>query len=285
MVVDPNAGIDHAMTRPTAVLSVDMEWFSHIPAYRNARGSASTAHIGRRGVETLLELFADADAVSTFFVVSQITEHHPELLVRIVDAGHEIGSHTHRHVHLSEQSKAQRHEELHTSRTLLEDVTGTSVTGFRAPSFDIAHDHFETLDSAGYAYDSSIVPCRSIPGWYGGEHSTTRPTPASEIEAGASPSIMELPVAVMPGLRLPLTGTWLRFFGVRYTIWGMKLLAHQGITPILYIHPWELVDLPPVEGVPRRVYWRTGKWMQRAVKTILDTGFAFVSMRSLTERA
>lgn len=266
-----------------AVLSVDMEWFSHIPAYRNARGSVPTTGIGRAGVESLLELFVNVSAVSTFFVVAEIAEQHPELLARVVESGHEIGSHTHDHVHLSEVSETERHEQLERSRETLEDATGESVTGFRAPSFDIAGDHFETLAAAGYEYDSSIVPCRSIPGWYGGEHTETRPVPASAITDSAPASITELPVAVMPGLRLPLTGTWLRFFGVTYTVWGMKLLARRNITPILYVHPWELVDLPSVKGVPRRVYWRTGEWMRRAVETILDEEFAFVSMRSLTE--
>lgn len=276
-------GIDHAMDRPSAVLSVDMEWFSHIPAYRNARGSMSDTDVGRSGVEMLLELFADIDGVSTFFVVAEITERHPELLARIVDSGHEVGSHTYNHVHLSEVSATDRHEELELSRETLEDATGVSVTGFRAPSFDIAPDHFDTLEATGYEYDSSVVPCRSIPGWYGGEHTVRRPVAASQAVDGAPSSITELPVAVMPGLRLPLTGTWLRFFGVRYVLWGMRLLSRRGIVPILYVHPWELVDLPAVEGVPRRVYWRTGDWMQQAITRILDSRFSFVSMRSLTE--
>lgn len=270
------------MDRPTAVLSVDMEWFSHIPAYRNARGSMLADDVGHSGAEALLELFADADATSTFFVVAEIAERNPELLGRVVDAGHEIGSHTHTHVHLTEVDETERHEQLQISRETLEDVTGTSVTGFRAPSFDIAEDHFETLEATGYEYDSSVVPCRSIPGWYGGEHTVQRPTPADQVVEGAPPSLTELPVAVMPHLRLPLTGTWLRFFGVRYVLWGMRLLARRGITPVLYVHPWELVDLPDVEGVPRRVYWRTGEWMQQAVRRILDSRFGFVPMQSLT---
>ncbi|UPM42986.1 polysaccharide deacetylase family protein [Halocatena salina] len=271
------------MDRPNAVLSVDMEWFSHIPAYRNARGSMTENDVGRSGVELLLELFGNADATSTFFVVAKIAERHPELLSRILESGHEIGSHTYDHVHLTEVDENDRHEQLQASRETLEDATGASVTGFRAPSFDIAEDHFETLDVTGYDYDSSIVPCRSIPGWYGGTHTVQRPVPADQAVDGASSSITELPVAVMPGLRLPLTGTWLRFFGVRYVLWGMRLLSHRGITPILYVHPWELVDLPAVDGVPRRVYWRTGAWMRRAITRILNSRFAFVPMRSLTE--
>lgn len=271
------------MVRPTAVLSVDVECFSHIPAYRNAHGSLAGADtdIGLSAIEVLLDLYDAYDAVGTFFVVSDIAERRPEIITRIVDAGHEIGSHTHRHVHLSEIDPDERRDELRTSRETLERVADSPVTGFRAPSFDITTDHFTELAAAGYEYDSSIAPCRSIPGWYGGEHTVQQPAPASRFVEGAPSTVTELPVAVMPGLRLPLTGTWLRFFGVKYTILGMKLLARRGIVPILYIHPWELVDLPRVDGVPRRVYWRTGEWLQNAVERILSDHFTYVPMNSL----
>jgi hypothetical protein len=87
----------------------------------------------------------------------------------------------------------------------------------------------------------------------------------------------------MPGVRLPLTGTWLRFFGVRYTVLGMRLLARRGIAPVLYVHPWEFADLPAVDGVPRRVYVRTGEWMRKAVQRLLDQPFEFVTARSVVE--
>ncbi|MFC6725211.1 DUF3473 domain-containing protein, partial [Halobium palmae] len=98
-------------------------------------------------------------------------------------------------------------------------------------------------------------------------------------------TVRVLPVAVMPGLGLPLTGTWIRFFGVRYTILGMWLLARRGIAPVLYVHPWEFADLPAVDGVPRRVYWRTGEWMRRALATILDEEFDFVTARTAVSDA
>ncbi|MFW5918336.1 MAG: DUF3473 domain-containing protein, partial [Haloferacaceae archaeon] len=75
----------------------------------------------------------------------------------------------------------------------------------------------------------------------------------------------------------------LRFFGPRYTILGMRWLARRGITPILYVHPWECVDLPDVPGVPSRVYHHTGAWMRRAVERILSSDFTFVSAGEVVE--
>lgn len=269
------------MSTQRAVLSVDFEYFSHLPAYRNARGNTDLPEVGRDGVTALLDAFTCADATGTFFTVGEIADSNPSVLGRITDAGHEIGSHTHTHQHLSEISASKRREELERSKARLEAVTGEDVLGFRAPSFDMGPEHFRALADRGYEYDSSVVPCRSIPGWYGGEFKTELPLPAHEIDPDAPADIAEVPVSVMPGLRLPLTGTWLRFFGVNYTILGMRLLARRGIPPVLYVHPWELVDLPAVEGVPKRVYVRTGEYMRRAVRRVLAEPFEFVTVGEL----
>lgn len=265
-----------------AALSVDLEFFQHAPAYRTAAGTADELAIGREGAEFLLDAFERAGATGTFFAVSDIAAEHADLLDRVA-AAHELGSHTHSHRHLSELRADERREELAGSRERLEAATGADVVGFRAPSFDLAENHFATLTATGYEYDSSVVPARSIPGWYGGEHTVQRPSLATAVDAGAPADIAEVPVAVMPGLRLPLTGTWIRFFGVQYTLLGMRWLARRGIAPVLYVHPWELVDIPDVEGVPRRIYVRSGAYMRRAVERILATEFEFVPVRTLAD--
>lgn len=272
------------MPQLRAALSVDVEFFSHIPAYRSAVGTTDQTAVGHEGIKSLLDAFADAGETGTFFTVSEIAESHPSTVSAIAQQ-HELGSHTHTHRHLSTLTPAERRTELTDSKRLLETTTSDSVVGFRAPSFDFAKDHFEILADTGYEYDSSVVACRSIPGWYGGQYGLHKPAPATSISAGAPETLVEVPLAVMPGLRLPLTGTWIRFFGVRYTLLGMKLLARRGIAPVLYVHPWELVNLPSVEGIPSRVYWRTGDYMRRAVRRILSSEFEFVPVGELANTA
>ncbi|QLH83860.1 polysaccharide deacetylase family protein [Halosimplex pelagicum] len=271
------------MSQPRAALSVDFEFFTHLPAYRGARGVTDRPAVGLGGVTALLDAFADADASGTFFTVGEIADEHPAVVERVAAEGHEVASHTHTHRHLSELDGPERRDELVRSKERLSEVIGSPVTGFRAPSFDLGPGHFRTLADLGYEYDSSIVPCRSIPGWYGGEFDAERPTRANAVDPAAPADLAEVPVAVMPRLRLPLTGTWIRFFGVEYTILGMRLLARRGVPPVLYVHPWELVDLPAVEGVPKRVYVRTGAYMRRAVRRILDESFEFVTVRELAD--
>jgi len=264
-----------------AVLSVDVELFDQTPAYRSASGTTDREGVGLDGLAFLRETLTARDATTTCFVVSSLIDRCPDAISELADAGFEIASHTHDHRLLSELDADDRREQLSASRGRLEALTGESVTGFRAPAFDITDDHFDLLAETGYRYDSSVVASRRIPGWYGGEFDLQRPAPATAVEPAAPAGIAELPASVMPGLRLPLTGTWLRFFGPRYTVLGMKLLARRGIAPMLYVHPWELVDLPDVEGVPKRVYYRTGEWMRRAVEYILDQPFEFTTARSV----
>jgi peptidoglycan/xylan/chitin deacetylase (PgdA/CDA1 family) len=268
-----------------AVFSVDFELFDHTPAYRAAKGATTREGVGLAGGEFLLDVLDETDATATYFVVSEVAQRHPDAVTALADAGHEIASHTHTHRLLTDLDADERRTELTESRQVLQSVTGERVTGFRAPAFDIPDDHFAALADAGYEYDSSIVSCRRIPGWYGGEHDLHRPSPATAVDPTAPETVTELPAGVMPWVRLPLTGTWLRFFGPRYTVAGMKLLASRGIAPVLYVHPWELVDLPAVDGVPKRVYFRTGAWMRRAVEYILDQPFEFTTARSVADEA
>jgi len=268
-----------------AVLSIDVELFDQTPAYRSAAGTTDQQGIGLYGLEFFREAFDARDASTTCFVVSSLVDRYPDAIQALADAGFEIASHTHSHRLLPDLDAETRREELATSKERLETLTGERVTGFRAPAFDITDDHFDLLAETGYRYDSSVVASRAIPGWYGGEYGLDAPAPATAVDAAAPPWLAELPASVMPGLRLPLTGTWLRFFGPRYTALGMRLLARRGIVPMLYVHPWELVGLPEVEGVPARVYARTGEWMRRAVEYILDQPFEFTTARAVAADA
>lgn len=267
-----------------AVFSIDFELFEHTPAYRTAAGTTTEEGVGLDGGDFLRTVLANNDATATCFVVGEVAQRYPEAVTALADAGHEIASHTQTHRLLTDLDADERRAELADSRETLESVTGETVSGFRAPAFDITDDHFQLLGEAGYTYDSSIVSSRRIPGWYGGEHDLHRPSPATAVDPDAPATITELPTSVCPGVRLPLTGTWLRFFGPRYTVAGMKLLARRDIVPVLYVHPWELVDLPAVDGVPKRVYFRTGSWMRRAVEYILDQPFEFTTARRIVQQ-
>lgn len=271
------------MTNSPAAVTIDFELFHHTPAYRNAPGELTDDEIGLSAADYLLDTLATNDVDATYFVVGEVGEDHPETVNKLSSAGHEIASHTYSHRRLPTLDKKARRREIIRSREVLQEASGQDIDGFRAPAFEVAEDHFVSLQEAGYRYDSSLIPARSIFGWYNGAHQIDRPCLASSIEETVSDQFKELPVSVMPWLRLPLTGAWLRFFGPKYTIAGMKLLARRGVPPILYVHPWEFVELPEVRAVPKRVYWRTGSWMRTAFETILSQSFDFTTAKRILE--
>lgn len=270
-------------TDPRAAISVDLELFRHTPAFRSANGRLEEKTLGLESVDSLLETFESAGATATFFIVSEIAENHPDIVERIAAAGHEIGSHTHTHRLLTAIDPDERREELRHSRELLESVSGQSVRGFRAPAFALPDNYFTNLAAAGYDYDSSINPCRAIPGWYGGEYDTRRAVPATTIDPTAPAGLTEIPIAVSPFFRLPVGGAWTRLLGRRYTLWGTQAAADHGVPPVLYTHPWEFSNLPAIDGISRRVTWRTGQWMLETLEALLSLPYDFVSLATLAD--
>ena len=269
-----------------AALSVDFELFRHTPAYRGASGSLNDPSLGLGATDFLLDALDAQDARATFFVVGELAEDQPAVIERIADADHEIASHTHTHRTLSSLDATDQWTEIARSRDALESLIGRDVRGFRAPAFDLPDDTFAALADAGYAYDSSVVPSRRIPRWYGGEYDTARLSPATAVDPRAPADLLEVPLAVSPRIQLPVGGAWLRLLGRRYALWATRRLAASGEIPVLYVHPWELVDLPDVAGVPRRVTWRTGASARRTVEAILSLPLNFVPVGDIeTESA
>jgi peptidoglycan/xylan/chitin deacetylase (PgdA/CDA1 family) len=64
---------------------------------------------------------------------------------------------------ITELSPADFRVEAVDSRLILEDLAGSPVIGFRAPSYSINRETLwalEVLRDTGYAYDSSVYPIR-----------------------------------------------------------------------------------------------------------------------------
>jgi polysaccharide deacetylase family protein (PEP-CTERM system associated) len=109
--------------------------------------------------------FLDARAVrGTFFVVGETAEAHPELVREVATRGHEVGLHGWRHDPLTELTPDSFRADVARGKTLLEDLTGAVVQGFRAPTFSLVPESrwaVDVLRDTGFTYSSSILPARS----------------------------------------------------------------------------------------------------------------------------
>jgi len=109
--------------------------------------------------------FLDArEARGTFFVVGETAEAHPELVREIAGRGHEIGLHGWRHQPLTELTPDAFRTDAMRGKTLLEELTGAPVLGFRAPTFSLVPESrwaIDVLRDVGFTYSSSVLPARS----------------------------------------------------------------------------------------------------------------------------
>jgi polysaccharide deacetylase family protein (PEP-CTERM system associated) len=105
----------------------------------------------------------DHGAKATFFTLGWIAERYPEIVRSIVRNGHELASHGYGHERATEQTPESFFADINVAKLILEDISGTEVKGYRAPSFSIGERNlwaFECLERAGYRYSSSIYPIR-----------------------------------------------------------------------------------------------------------------------------
>lgn len=198
----------------------------------------------------ILDLCDRHGAKGTFFTVGWVAERHPGLVKDIAKAGHELASHTWDHRRIPDQTPAAFRDSVRRTKALLEDLTGTPCTGFRAPSYSIVRGAEWALDilvEEGYRYDSSLFPVRR-PGYgYAGggrdPHWLARP---------AGP-LVEVPPATLRalGANLPAAGgAYFRLIPVPLVSAALKQAARRGFPGTFYIHPWELDDGQPRVPVP-----------------------------------
>ncbi len=233
-------GITNAMT-------VDVEDYFQVSAFEK--------HIRREDWDSLpcrvesntdriLALFAQREARATFFVLGWVAERYPALVRRIVDAGHEIGSHGMQHVRITEQTRDEFRADAEATRKLLQDVSGSEVVGYRAASFSIGRDNLWALDvlqEIGHGYSSSINPVRHD--LYGMPEASRFPFRHD------GDGLLEIPVTTVrfAGQNLPCGGGgFFRLLPYRYFRWAYgRVNGAEGKPAIFYFHPWEVDPQQP----------------------------------------
>ncbi len=278
-----------APVAPTHLFSVDVEEHFQVTVFEGVappeRWDDMPSRV-ERNTDLLLDLLARHGATGTFFTVGWVAERHPGLVRRIADAGHELGAHGWWHRRVSTQTPDQFRTEVRDTKTLLEDQTGTAVTGFRAPSFSIRPGMEWALDvllEEGYRYDSSLFPIRRPD--YGYPAGRTVPWPIVR-PAG---TLLEVPPATLTvgGLRLPAAGGgYLRHFPLGVLQHAFRRYDRLGQPGMFYVHPWEVdPDQPrlPASWITTRRHYGGLKHTMNRIDTLL-TEFRFESVAAWRAR-
>jgi polysaccharide deacetylase family protein (PEP-CTERM system associated) len=189
----------------------------------------------KRVPEVMNELLAFLDthqAKITFFTVGDIAEEYPDVIQNIVDAGHEIASHSHRHVTLDKQTPGEFEEDLVANINSLKKAGAKEVIGYRAPNFSVEQNRqwvYPILAKHGIKYSSSILPASNpLFGWK--EHGA---------EATTKSGILELPMTVAKFFHLEIPPSGGIYFRVLPLFW-IKRAFKKTKSPILgYMHPYD----------------------------------------------
>jgi polysaccharide deacetylase family protein (PEP-CTERM system associated) len=225
----------------TNALTIDVEDYFQVSAFapyiRRDEWETRECRV-ERNVDRILQLLSESGIHATFFTLGWIAERYPQLVRRIVAGGHELASHGYGHERASDLSPAAFTQDIERAKKLLEDLGGTPVVGYRAPSFSIGIGNlwaFDCLARTGHRYSSSIYPIKH-------DHYGMPDSPRFAYRVGAG--LLEIPVTTVRLMKrnLPSSGGgYFRLLPYAASRWLMRRVNTVDREPaIFYFHPWEI---------------------------------------------
>ncbi|WP_428531262.1 XrtA system polysaccharide deacetylase [Rhodopila sp.] len=236
-------------------MTVDVEDYFQVQAFAHCIDRSDWTSFPSRveaNTNRILDQFAAAGIAATFFTLGWVAQRCPALIRRIVDDGHELASHGWDHTRVDRQDPETFRSDIRRTRTLLEDIGGASVTGYRAATFSIGARNmwaFPILRQEGYRYSSSINPIRhDLYGMPDAPRLPFRPDPDG---------VIELPMTTLrlAGRNWPCSGGG--YFRLLPTVLyraGLTRINRHGQPGIFYFHPWEI---DPAQPRIRNAGWKS----------------------------
>ena len=246
-------------------LTIDVEDYFHVSAF--------SAHIPRDTWDTLpcrveanmdriLALLAEHNVRATFFTLGWIAERYPQMVRLILAQGHELASHGYAHERASELEPAAFSADVVLAKTILEDIAGIAITGYRAPSFSIGNANlwaYDCLAEAGYRYSSSTYPI--VHDHYGNPD-------GQRFRHDVGGGLLEIPVTTARLLRKNWPaggGGYFRLMPYAVSRWLIQRVnGDDRKAAVFYFHPWEIdPEQPRVQGADARTRFRHYVNLQR----------------------
>ena len=224
-------------------LTIDVEDYFQVSAFAPHIARDSWDHMPcrvERNVDAILEILDERRAHATFFTLGWMAERYRDMVRSIVAQGHELASHGYAHQRATDQSPQEFYQDITRAKSLLEDVGGVAVQGYRAPSFSIGRTNLwaqSTLKKAGYRYSSSVYPIRH-------DHYGMPDAPRFAFYPEGADGLLELPVTTVSlfNRNLPAGGGgYFRLLPYSVSRWCLRRVNTVDRQPcIFYFHPWEI---------------------------------------------
>lgn len=286
------------MARLIGAISSDIDTLHSLYKGHGLRRPAYTYAELAMGLEHFSRFLEPYGVKATLFMVGhdflQEVNHGP---IRAVAAeGHEIANHSMTHAQGFRLLSAERmEEEVAGMEAACEAVIGRRPVGFRAPGWNVGDAAVPVLMRRGYRYDSSVHPTALMPlfkllHWThtrartGGDRTTMgrlaymgapiRPyrTSARTFARRGTDGLVELPVTVVPFVRLPFWATFLLATGLELFRASLRVLRARRLPVQFQFHLSDFVEFNHPEfadQVPRPgdgVYVPQALWVPLARK-------------------
>ncbi len=242
----------------TNALTIDVEDYFQVSAFapyiRRDDWDTRECRV-ERNVDRILGLLEEQGTQATFFTLGWVAERYPAMVRRIVDGGHELASHGYGHQRACDLTPQQLYEDVHRAKTILEDIGGQAVLGYRAPSFSIGTGNLWALDTlleAGYRYSSSIYPVK---------HDHYGMPDAPRFAHEVRPGLIEVPPTTLRlfDRNLPSSGGgFFRLLPYGVSRWMLQQVnSRDAQSAIFYFHPWEIDESQPrISGIDAKTRFR-----------------------------
>lgn len=301
-----------------ASISVDLD---EIPNYFEIHGlsvdaapSSSRTLVYDRAIDRLRELARQAEFPLTLFAIGADLgrAEAAHKLREAAGEGHEIANHSLDHRYdLVRLGRAEIARQVLEGARAIERAVGAMPTGFRAPGYTITDEVFEVLTDLGVGYDASVFPCpaywaaktaaisaialrgrtsRSIVDTPKVLTAPTQPYRVGRPYHRRGNGLLEIPVQVTRGLRLPFIGTSVTLAGANKARWLAKMCIGAPLVN-LELHGIDVLDAEDGLEVLRphqvdvRVRHRAKlDALLAVVDELRSAGYAFVTMQEAARR-
>lgn len=241
-------------------LTVDVEDYFQVSAFEPYIDKSKwdlLPHRVEKNTQKILDLFDSKGVKATFFTLGWVAERYPDLIHRIVDAGHELACHGYEHIRVTEQTPEQFRDDVAKTKKILEDISGQAIKGYRAASYSIGAKNLWALDvlqELGFQYSSSIYPVKHD--LYG-----MPDAPRFIFEPINNQSFKEIPITTIRfgDKNIPCGGGgFFRFYPYAFSKWAFKHVNDKEHQPaIFYFHPWEIdPEQPRQQGLSLKTQTR-----------------------------
>ena len=216
-------------------LSFDIEdWFHlvDIPELEDISTWDTRPSIVEEKTDLILSIVDQFEVKATFFVLGWIAKKYPKISKKIVEAGHELGTHSYWHRRVYELNPDIFYKDLKLSIDVLQDQAGVKVNGFRAPSFSIIPGTewaFDVIKEVGLTYDKSFPALRG----HGGYPCPLEPHTINKSDF----SIPELPMSIYKAgqVSIPFSGGgYLRALPYFLIDHGFQSFENKGIPVVIF---------------------------------------------------